>query len=67
METYYFEFNSGYIGGLGVVVAKSKKEALMLANEAISKEPLSKQKEPLTEKDLIQVKLGATVILSGDY
>lgn len=68
MKTFYFYFSSGYIGGQGVVKAKNKKEALILANKAISKEPFSKQEKLSSEDCLIEVKSGECVIIAnGDY
>lgn len=71
MKTYYFDFNSGYIGGSGVVVAKTKNEALILANNAILKEGFTRSNKPLEEitlEELIEVnKNSVTIISNGDY
>lgn len=67
MKTFYFSFSSGHIGGDGVVVAKNKSEALLLANQAIADEPLNKS-EPLQEKDLKEVSKNTCIIVNnGDY
>ena len=71
MKTYYFNFNSGYIGGSGVVVSKTKNEALILANNAILKEGFPTGNKPLEKiilEDLIEVEKDSAIIISnGDY
>ena len=68
MKTWYFEFSAGWIGGSGIVVAKTIGEALVMANESIAATPMNKQKTPLMETDLKEIPKGTCVIISdGNY
>ena len=71
MKTYYFAFDSGWIGGSGVVVSKTKNEALILAKKAILEQRLETRSgiyNELTLEDLIEVKKESVIITShGDY
>ena len=68
MKTWYFEFSSGWIGGSGVVIAKTIGEAVNMADEAIAAEPMNTQKTLLTEADLKEIPKGTCVITSsGNY
>lgn len=66
MKTYSFEFSGKWMGGYGVVRAKTPAEAVELANESIR---FRMQKlTPITEADLTEVKSNTAVILfDGDY
>jgi hypothetical protein len=71
MKIYYFSCTMGYIGGHGIVRAKNKKEALELANKAITEEVVQggSNGEPIKEDELIEFKPGARaeIIRNGDY
>ena len=72
MNVYVFTFNSGWLGGSGVVVAESIEKAVELANEAAYNAlftPADKATwTPLTENDLELVSNNSCYILSnGDY
>lgn len=68
-KCYTFQFTSGWLGGQGVVFAKTINKAVELANEAIAKEPHSAVNHPsLTKDDLKEVKMGTCEITNnGDY
>lgn len=66
MKTYGFTMVSGWIGGSGVVVAKNKKEALLLANRVIENEGI--QGKPITEDELIEIDKNTAILLTdGNY
>jgi len=57
---------SGWIGGSGVVRAKSKKVALKMANEVIDTEGM--KGTPIRIDDLIELKPNTAVLITtGDY
>jgi len=66
MKTYYFTCTSGHIGGSGVVRAKTKTEALLLANKVIETEGIKGQS--ITLEDLHVLRPGEAVLITdGNY
>jgi phosphoribosylamine-glycine ligase len=66
MKTFYFTCISGYVGGSGVVQAKSKKSALKMANDIIRAQGMETQ--PIVIDDLIELKATTAVLITnGDY
>lgn len=67
MKTYYFTTDAGWIGGSGVVVAKNKKEALELVNNALSNDSMTNTLLD-SEDELTEVaKNSAVIITNGNY
>jgi hypothetical protein len=70
MKCYTFEFNSGHLGGLGVVVAKTKKQALKKAQLIVDSNSICEYENVtiLTLEDLEEVKMGEGKCLdNGNY
>lgn len=69
LKTYYFSFDSGYVGGSGVVIAEDRQKAWELTLDKVVDESNGlTNKHNFKQEDLILVEPNECVIISnGDY